>query len=107
MATIFRQPGYNRREVPPRIESALAATDQGRLDNLLKSKDGFFAGPGKGPAYDYPNPRGAPFAQELRTWAVSVAVALFASALPRVQQHTPPNPLGKTFPSDQRGYVQS
>jgi hypothetical protein len=73
----------------------------------LVGKDQFFAAPGIGPAYDYPNPRGKPFPHELRTWAVSLAVALFASALPPVQQHTPPNPTGKPFPADQRGYVQS
>lgn len=56
-----RLPGYAKRGVSP-----IDWTDNAH--RLVAGKDTFFNGPGNGPDYDYPNPRGPIPAVELRTW---------------------------------------
>ncbi len=72
--------------------------------NLL-GQDQFFSGAGCGPDYDFPNPRGKVFSNELRTFTCGLMLGLIASALPNIQQHSPPNPNGKVFPSDLRTFI--
>jgi hypothetical protein len=101
MATIFRAPLVTKREALRRDLELINTPVQNRNLTLLAGQDTFFAGPGMGPEYDYPNPRGKQFPVELRTFIQPMTILL----LRPFQTPEQPNPRGRQFPSELRTFV--